>query len=102
MSEQARKGKSTMNSTDQTVAERSEEPALAKMLVRGSITRSGLIELLQAAYNLGSDACKYVNFKKGPGLAKSFVAKERSALNRLMRAFGEKRLTDDEYGLFAR
>lgn len=61
-----------------------------------SLTEAELVQVLQTAYNLGSAACKSVNFGR-KGFTRAMATRERATLNRLMAKFGAAKLTDEEY-----
>lgn len=62
-------------------------------------TEKEMVEALLAAYNLGAEATKKVNFGRN-GFTDAMARKERTALNRVLKRFGAAALTDDEYRRF--
>jgi hypothetical protein len=65
-----------------------------------AIERQKLIAALLIAYELGVDCCKEVNSNRKWTDTKS--AKERAALNRLMKSLGASKLTEEEYAQFCK
>jgi hypothetical protein len=61
--------------------------------------REELIKILLAAYCLGCYCANAVNTGR-KGFTPSMAKRERSALNTLLRKFGEPKLTDEEYNNF--
>jgi hypothetical protein len=63
------------------------------------MTEKEFIDALKVAYELGAKASLAVNVSSR-GMSQTLVARERAALNRLMRKYFHRPMTDEEYKPF--